>query len=101
MTLKLANWRSRAYPLLITLDGQGVFTGKTPTSLGYVTLPLKHVSGSHLRIQLNGSAQASATAGGATQIGGGKQAIPAGATSESADATLGIVEVEIYKFAQN
>lgn len=55
--LKLSGWRQRSYPLRITLDGQIVFEGTTPKSLGYVTLPLKPATGRQLKVELTGSAQ--------------------------------------------
>lgn len=54
--LKLTGWRERSYPVRITIDGQEVYKGDTPKSLGYVTLPLKPVSGRVIRIELTGSA---------------------------------------------
>jgi beta-galactosidase len=38
ITLKLNNFRSRIYPLIITLDGKEIFNGNTKTSLGYYTI---------------------------------------------------------------
>lgn len=53
LELKLISFRLRRYPLRITLDGTTVFEGNTPTSLGYITLPLKTaMPGTKLRIQL-------------------------------------------------
>ncbi|MEY4388027.1 MAG: hypothetical protein RLY20_3310, partial [Verrucomicrobiota bacterium] len=51
VTLKLRGWRERTYPLRISVDGQEVFCGVTPRSLGYVTLPLKPVSGQALKVE--------------------------------------------------
>lgn len=57
MDLKLGSFRLRHYPLRITLDGKTVYEGITPTSLGYVTLPLKDVGpGTKLRIELTAPA---------------------------------------------
>ena len=39
LTACFPNWRSRTYPILVTVDGQEAYRGVTPTSLGYVTLP--------------------------------------------------------------
>jgi len=77
--LKLANGRSRRNALLMTLDGQEVFTGNTATSLGYVTLPLKHVSGSLLRIQLSRAVQEKDAVGNIMEITGEKDAVATGA----------------------
>jgi len=57
LCLKLPGWRQRSYPLRITLDGQLVFEGETPKSLGYVTLAVKPATGRHLRIELVGSSK--------------------------------------------
>jgi lysophospholipase L1-like esterase len=67
----LANWRTRSYPLRITVDDKTVFTGKAPLSLGYVTLSFPPVTGSNLKIEL---------------------------TADDADdkGTIGIYEIEIY-----
>lgn len=54
LTLKFTGWRELSSPLVITLDGQEVFRGNAPRSLGYVTLPLKAAKGRHLRIALAG-----------------------------------------------
>jgi hypothetical protein len=53
MDLKLSSFRVRRYPIRVTLDGRVVYEGITPTSLGYVTLPLKvGRPGTKLRVQL-------------------------------------------------
>jgi hypothetical protein len=62
-TLKLTGWRTRSYSLHITVDGEEVFRGATPRSLGYVTLPLRPVQGQTLKIEL-----ISASATGAQSI---------------------------------
>jgi beta-galactosidase len=50
----LSGWRERSYPIRITIDGEEVFAGDTPKSLGYVTLPLRPVHGSSVKIELTG-----------------------------------------------
>ena len=52
IVIKLGGWRQRFYPLKITIDGQEVFSGTTWFSLGYITIPLKPVTGQILRIEL-------------------------------------------------
>lgn len=101
ITLKLASWRSRRYALLMTLDGQEVFTGNTPNSLGYVALPLKHVSVIRLRIQLSRAVQEKDPVGNIMEITGEKDAVGTGVAPEEAKGTFGIVEAEIYKITQN
>src|SRR5262249_34826760 len=57
VVIKLTSWRQRSYPLRITVDGEEVYRGATPRSLGYVTLPLKPVTGKSLKIELIKSAE--------------------------------------------
>ena len=54
-TFKFSGWRERLYPIRITVDGQEVFNGETPKSYGYVTLPLKPVTGRTVKIELVGN----------------------------------------------
>lgn len=56
IALKLSGWRERSYPLRVLVDGEVVYEGVTPKSLGYVTLPLKPRSGDVVRIELTGAA---------------------------------------------
>ncbi len=56
IALKLTGWRERRYPLRVWVDGEEVYAGVTPASLGYVTLALKPRSGSSVRIALDGKA---------------------------------------------
>jgi hypothetical protein len=57
IALKLTGWRERSYPLKVYVDGQEAWSGLTPKSLGYVTLPLKPVQGRSVRIVLDGKAE--------------------------------------------
>jgi beta-galactosidase len=56
-TIKLPGWRQRSYPIRVTVDGQEVFQGETPKSLGYVTLPFKPATGRTVKIELVGSSK--------------------------------------------
>jgi hypothetical protein len=51
--MKVTSFRVRRYPIVVTLDGETIYQGNTPTSLGYITLRLtaEH-PGTHLRIGL-------------------------------------------------
>lgn len=55
VVLKLAGWRSKKYPLRISVDGKKVFEGSTPLSLGYVTLDFLPTKGKKVQIELLGS----------------------------------------------
>jgi hypothetical protein len=92
--LKLTGWRERSYPLQIYVDGQEVWTGVTPKSLGYVTLPLKPVQGRTVRIVLAGQAE---EGGGMRLTEVANQANTATGAKGVSTATLSIVEAEFYE----
>lgn len=96
MDMKLGSFRLRRYPLRITLDGQVVYEGTTPTSLGYVTLPLKHVHpGTKLRIQLTAPAYNVEEKHQLVELNGKvDQAQP---VSKNGVPVLSILEAEIYE----
>ena len=94
--LKLNNFRSRSYPLRITVDGHEAFNGNTPRSLGYVTLQCKPQKGTKVRIQLVTPA-AGAAEEQMVEVSGKK--LDDGVTRDDAKAkgTLSIIEAEIYE----
>ncbi|MEO5916227.1 MAG: DUF4982 domain-containing protein [Luteolibacter sp.] len=91
--LKLGGWRSKSYPLRITVDGKEAYQGTTPKSLGYVTLPLKPTQGKTVRIELIGAIDEK-DGFGMTEITGKKLN---DAEAGSAKGALEIVEAEIYE----
>lgn len=92
---RLPGWRSRRYNLLVTLDGREVFRGRTPVSLGYVTLPLRATGpGRVVRLQLIGENEVDATFGVITELAN------AGNASDRAPVargSLGVIEIEFYE----
>ncbi|MBC8002006.1 MAG: DUF4982 domain-containing protein, partial [Opitutaceae bacterium] len=94
-TLKLSGWRQRSYSIRITVDDQEVFTGLTPKGLGYVTLPLKPVQGSRLRIALYDES-ANQDAFNIVELGNKKENASTGA-DRVGNKTLSIVEAEFYE----
>ncbi len=94
VTLKLGNWRQRSYPIRIAVDGQEVFAGLTPTSLGYVTLPLKPAIGKSLKIELTGKPIDNDTTN-IRELNAQNNSASDPANSD-ARGTLSIIEVEIY-----
>jgi hypothetical protein len=94
VTMKLSGWRQRSYPLRIMVDGQEAFRGSTPLSLGYVTLPLKPVKGSTVKIELLNAAE--------TKEGFNFTELANAANATTGDerqgrGTLSIVEIECYE----
>jgi hypothetical protein len=94
VVLKLTGWRERSYPLKIYVDGQEVWSGLTPKSLGYVTLPLTPVQGRSVRIVLDGKAD---EGGGIKLTEVANQANTATGTKGVSTSTLSIVEAEFYE----
>ncbi|MEW7847631.1 DUF4982 domain-containing protein [Massilia aurea] len=93
VSLKLAGWRERSYPLRILVDGVEAYRGVTPKSLGYVTLPLRHARGSEVRIVLDGAASDSAATEMREVADQANTDTGAGRVARSA---LAIVEAEFY-----
>ncbi|RYD17570.1 MAG: beta-galactosidase, partial [Verrucomicrobiaceae bacterium] len=96
-TLKLTGWRQRSYSIRITVDDQEVYTGLTPKGLGYVTLPLKPVKGSSVRIALYDES-ANQDAFNIVELGNKKENSSTGA-DKVGNRTLSIVEAEFYEAA--
>jgi hypothetical protein len=93
--LKLTGWRQKSYPLRITLDGNEVFRGATPKTLGYVTLPLKPSTGKTLKIELMDAAT-SQDAFNIVELSSAKENASTGA-DRVGPGTLSIVEAEFYQ----
>jgi hypothetical protein len=97
VVLKLIGWRLRSYPLRITMDGTTVYEGEPAKSLGYVTLPLKPVRGSRLRIALTGPTVDRDAFGKIVEITGARAGLDTGAEKVPMGAALGIIEAELYR----
>jgi beta-galactosidase len=100
VTLKLNNFRSRAYPLVITVDGKEVFAGSTRPTLGYYTIACKPQKGKKVRIQL---ATLSKEEGGEQMVEVSGKKLDDGVTRDDSNAkgTLSIIEAEIYEPVKN
>jgi beta-galactosidase len=96
--LKLSGWRQRTYPLRISIDGQEVFRGSTPRSLGYVTLALKPVTGRSMKIELIKGADVR-EGFNITELDNSKN--DATKSEDNAGGTLSIVEFECYEKPAN
>jgi beta-galactosidase len=94
IVLKLSGWRERSYPLRVTVDGVEVYSGMTPKSLGYVTLPLKPRRGSSVKVELNGVAEENNVIK-LTEVA--NQAIVDTGANQTPKGVLSIVEIEFYR----
>ncbi|MBC7784367.1 MAG: DUF4982 domain-containing protein [Burkholderiales bacterium] len=100
IAMRLDGWRTRTYTLQIMVDDQEVFSGTTPRSLGYVTLPLKPATGKNLTVKLAGAGRDRDGFGNIIELG---TAATRPVTTRDADAEgrasrgiLRILEAEIY-----
>jgi beta-galactosidase len=92
VVLKPGSWRTRSYPLRISIDEQVVFNGNTAPSLGYVTIEFTPARGRQVKIELTGAPKEVDSLGNIVGINGNHD-VDAGRNSNSA---LSVVEVEIY-----
>jgi hypothetical protein len=100
VTMKLDGWRTRSYPIQISIEGKEVFKGNTPQSLGYVTISFEPVTGSNMTVQLVG-ATITGDAFNISEVAGQKDSSGAVNQRGGAKGALGIVEIEVYEKAAN
>lgn len=100
VTLKLNNFRSRTYPLRITVDGKEIFNDSTQRTLGYYTAICKPQLGKKVRIQLvtPSKEQAGNTM---VEVSGKKLDDGVARDDKNARGRLSIIEAEIYEKAKN
>jgi beta-galactosidase len=96
ITLKLNNFRSRVYPLVITVDGKEAFNGNTQTSLGYYTIRCKPQTGSKVRIQLK-DASSNVNNNTGVEVNGKKLDDGVIRDDVKSRGTLSILEIEFYE----
>lgn len=95
VTLKLNNFRSRSYPLRITVDGKEVFKGNTERSLGYYTAVCIPHKGKKVKIELLGNTTTQDN--NSVEVSGKKLDDGVARNDANAKGTLSIIEVEIYQ----
>ncbi|MBC7913490.1 MAG: glycoside hydrolase family 2 protein [Pyrinomonadaceae bacterium] len=96
VTLKLNGFRSASYPIKIFVDEKEVFSGITPRSLGYCTIPVKSTTGKTVKIQLTGPTTVRGDANAGVEVGGQKLEEGVAAVDANAKGSLNIIETEIY-----
>jgi hypothetical protein len=94
LTLKVGGWRTKSYPVRITVDGQEVFRGQTAQSLGYITLPLTPTKGSKVTIALMNAASDRDTFDAITELSDPARTVTSNTTA--AEGNLEIREIEFY-----
>ncbi|MDP4261264.1 MAG: DUF4982 domain-containing protein [Bacteroidota bacterium] len=97
VTLKLNNFRTRIYPIRISVDGKEVFRDTTTRNLGYFTASFKPTNGKKIRIELykaNGVKEDNAT-----EVNGKKLDDGVSRNDANARGTFSIIEAEVYERA--
>lgn len=94
--LKLVGWRSRAYPLRVTLDGRTVWEGITERQLGYANLAFAPATGSVLRIQQTGAVEDRDAFGKVVELDTARKAGDTGADAVPPGWRLGVVEADFH-----
>ena len=95
ITMKLNGWRTKKYPIKVRVGNEVVYTGTTPQSLGYITIPFKPTLGSSLTIELAG-ATAQEDKMGLVEVTGKKDDAGSVGLDPKGKSVLGINEIEIY-----
>ncbi|HSC36521.1 MAG TPA: DUF4982 domain-containing protein, partial [Chitinophagaceae bacterium] len=96
VVLKLNNFRTRTYPIRISLDGKTIFTGTTGRSLGYFTAICTPAKGKKLKIELLPGAGTKTDIAQA-EVSGKKLDDGVARDDSNAAGTLSIIEAEIYE----
>ncbi|MEO6078938.1 MAG: sugar-binding domain-containing protein [Steroidobacteraceae bacterium] len=94
--LKLVGWRSRSYPLRVTLDGHTVWEGNTERQLGYTSLSFPNTTGAVLRIIQTGTVEDRDAFGNIVELSTARQAGDTGADAVPPGWRLGIVEADFH-----
>lgn len=94
--LKLVGWRSRSYPLRITLDGRTVWEGRTERQLGYTALGFAPATGQVLRIIQTGPVEDRDAFGKVVELNNARAAGDTGADAVPPGWRLGIVEADFH-----
>jgi len=95
IVMKTGGFRTRSYPIKITVDEQEVYRGSTPRSLGYVTLPLKPVEGRRVTVEPLAAGEARDAFGAITELVDQKNA--ATGDEKATGGALSLIEIEFYE----
>ena len=94
--LKLVGWRSRSYPLRITVDGRIVWEGETERNLGYANVQFAPATGLILRIAQTGPVVDRDAFGRIVELSNPRAAGDTGADVVPPGWRLAIVEAEFH-----
>jgi hypothetical protein len=94
--LKLVGWRSRAYPIRITLDGREVWRGQTERQLGYAAVNFPAAQGHVVRITQTAPTEDRDAFGNIVEVSNARQAGDTGADAVPPGWRLAIVEADFH-----
>ena len=98
MTLKLAGWRQKCYPLEVYAGRKKVWEGVTPATLGYVHITIPQpVAATDLTIRMVGPAQDSSRFGQVRELAGGVANELDRLKTEKGKVELRIVEADLME----
>ena len=94
--LKLVGWRSRAYPLRVTLDGREIWRGETERLLGYAHVTFPVATGTVLRLRQTGPVADVDAFGKVVELSTARQSGDTGADQVAPGWHLAIVEADFH-----
>jgi len=97
VNLKLNNFRTRSYPLRITVDNKVVFEGNTEKSLGYYKAVCKPTKGKSVTIQLMNENSGKDDSSIGVEMGGKKLDDGVTRNDMNTKGSLSIIEAEIFE----
>ena len=94
VALKLNNFRTRTYPIKISIDGKEVFKASTTRNLGYFTASFKPTTGKKIKIELMGSSEMKDD--NSKEVNGKKLDDGVARNDANSKGSFAIIEAEIY-----
>jgi beta-galactosidase len=95
VALKLNNFRTRSYPLRISVDGKEVFRDSTTRNLGYFTAIFKPTTGKKIKIELYKAGNKKEDT--STEVNGKKLDDGVARDDTNAKGRFSIIEAEVYE----
>jgi len=97
VSLKLNGFRTKIYPLRISVDGKEVFKGDSKNSLGYFTVPCKATKGKTVTIELLGAGKEKENAVLGVEVNGKKLDDGIDRAETKLKGGLSIIEADIFE----
>jgi beta-galactosidase len=95
LVVKFNNFRTKSYPLVISLDGKEIFRGNSALGLGYTSFEFANAKGRRIKIALSGNSQV--TGEEHIEVNGKKLDDGIPSVEKNTAGKLSIIELELYK----